>query len=159
MVMSSIVLANQFAALPNASDEATAITNMTNAFITFFSDMSCAGIPCIPAVLQTTPKTTMAAAMVGLSTAGAASIQAGIIAFWGACVPLAATIFPTATLIVPPPSISTVAAVILPVGQASIAAGLDKVSACNAMAAAIYPLMLGGTATITVPPPTPLPIL
>lgn len=156
--MSSSVLATQFAMLPNASDEPTAITNMTDALITFFSDMSCAGIPCIPAVLQTAPKVAMSAAMVGLSTAGAASIQAGIVAFWGACVPLAATIFPTATLIVPPPGISTVAATILPVGIASIAGNLDKPTACNAMAAAIYPLMLGGTALITLPPPTSLPI-
>ena len=159
MVMTSVVLANQFASLPNVDNEADAITNMTNAFITFFSDMSCGGIPCIPAVLQTTPKTAMSAAMVGLSTAGATAIQSGITAFWTACVPLAATIFPTAILIVPPPTISTVAVTILPVGQANISGNLDKITACNAMALAIYPLMLGGTATLVLPPPTPTPIL
>jgi len=161
MALLQSVLASQLANLTPVDNEISAITTLTNAYITFMSTAGAGPIPIIPLALQSTPKTAMMAAMTGLSQsgAGANSIASGIQAFWAAMVPLAATLFPTAVLIVPPPTLSTIASLLTPVFIANTQGSLDLASCANSVATILYTNSIGGLATIVIPPPTVVPIL
>ncbi len=160
MPLNPSTLANQLKNMTPTKSEIEAIGKFTDAYIAFMSESSVGGlVPIVPSALQGTPKTACMAAMTGLSTTGAVAIQTGLLAFWGAMVPLAATLYPTATLIVPPIPLSTLAPLLITVFAANTLAKLSLNDSCVAVASVIYTASLGGLATIPTPTPTPLPIL
>lgn len=161
MALVQATLASQLANLSPTDNEASAITTITNAYITFMSTAGAGPIPIIPLGLQSTPKLAMMGALTGLSSdgQGAQKLQDGITAFWAAMIPLAATLFPTAILIVPPPTLSTIASLLTPIFIANTQGSLDLVSCANNVATILYTSSIGGLATIVVPPPTVVPIL
>ncbi len=159
MPLNPSTLSNQLKNMTPTDQETIAISRFADAYISFMSEAQCGPIPIVPIALQSAPKAAMIAAMTGMSTAGAASIQAGITAFWGAMVPLAATLFPSALVITPPPTLAGLSALLLPVFAANTTAKLDLDASCSAIATVIYTGSLGGMATIPTPTPTPTPIL
>ena len=156
MPMSPITLANEVAALPLTLDVTVAINGWTNAWINYFAASSAGPVPCVKPVLETTPKLLMAAAMTGMATAGAAALQAGILAFWGGVASLATAVYPTATTVTPPPGLAGLSAALIPVFIANTTGKLSKIDSAVAIANVMHPLNLGGTAVIVAPPPVPI---
>lgn len=149
------------------NSEATAIQNFADAWDNYFKGASVSGVSAVPAALASA-KSAMIGAMTGLSTTGAAAMQAGIIAYWGAVSTGFAAIW-----LIPP---NTVVAAAPPTGLSGLAAALTTVFATNAAdptktigqaTAAIAAVLhttggLGGIATVQPPPvsaPIPTPIL
>ena len=170
MPLTPSTLANQLQNMTPTTSELEAITRFTDAYIAFMSESVVTLVPPIPIVpigLQGAPKTACIAAKTGLSIDGATAIQSGLIAFWGAMMPLAATLYPTATLLVPPAAFLPGATILSPllttVFAANVQGQLSLADCCTAIASVIYTASLGGTATVPllVPPftPTPTPIL
>lgn len=160
MPLNPTTLANQLVNMTPTTSELTAIGRFTDAYIAFISESSVGGIvPIVPAGLQGTPKSACIAAMTGLSVNGATAIQNGLLAFWGAMVPLTATLYPTSTLLVPPVPLASLAPLLVNVFAANTSAQLDLNASCQAVASVIYTASLGGLATIPTPTPTPTPIL
>ncbi len=152
-------LAGGMSSMTPTESEASAIALFADAYVLFMSTAQCGPIPIVPAALNSAPKAAMIAAMSGFSTDGATAIQNGCLAFWGAMVPLAATLFPSALVLSPPPPLSGLAASLTPVFLSNTQGNLDLASACQSIALAIYTSSLGGLATIPMPAPTPTPIL
>ena len=122
----------------------------------YFSDSAANGIPIVPSTL-TVAEIAMKSAMIGLSIAGAVSLQAGIIAFWGALLPIA---FPPCLSLTPPPGISGISALLIPVFVANTVGGLDKPTCCQNVATVLHTSNLGGMAIFPlIPSPLPFPIL
>lgn len=160
MPLNPTTLSNQLQNMTPTTSELIAIGRFVDAYIAFMSESSVGGlVPIVPAGLQGAPKAACTAAMTGLSTAGATAIQSGLLAFWGAMVPLAATLYPTATLIVPPPPLASLAPLLTAVFAANTQSQLSLADSCTAVASVIYTASLGGLATIPTPAPTPTPIL
>ncbi len=139
--------------------ESEAISRFADAYVVFMSTAQCGPIPIVPAALSGTPKAAMIAAMTGFSTDGATAIQNGTLAFWGAMVPLSATLFPSSLVLTPPPPLAGLGSLLTPVFQANKEGNLDLASACQSIALVIYTNSLGGLAVIPMPAPTPTPIL
>lgn len=135
-------------------DEPSAIQLWATAYDNFMAQSTAAAAPLNPAV-AVVARAAMVGAMTGLSITAAASLTAGMLAYWGALnVPASygANIAPTA----PPPGLAGMAAALTPVFVANTAGGLSDVAATAALAAAMYPLHLGGTTTLVVPADTPI---
>jgi len=165
MALLAATLGTQLANMTPQDTEAAAISNLATAFDTYFQGATVAGIPVTPGSTAGA-KAAMSGALVGISApgAGAAKIQAGIIAYWGAVVPAAVTIWVTVPPIIsatPPPGLAGIAAAITPVFASNQAGDLPLATAANNVANAIHPTQLGGIAVIGPPPPggTPTPIL
>lgn len=158
MALSSEKLADELSSLELYDNEADAISAWVLAFRNYFSDAVCNGVSVVPASLVPS-SSAMQGAMAGLSSSGlgAAKIQAGIVAFWGALVPAIA--FPTSTLIVPPPTLSAIAAALNAVFLANVAGKLGQAESIEAIVVVIHANNLGGTATFPIPTPTVFPIL
>lgn len=151
MAMLQTTLATELKALALYNDEPSAIQAWADAFANYFQgDGATEGaqsnaLYITPAAIPAA-KAAMVGAMTGLSTAGAAAIQAGIVAFWGALVP--ATAWPTTTAITPPPGLSGLAVALQAVFDANTVGGLSKDDSMTAIAGAIHPInAVGGTAT------------
>lgn len=157
MALSQSSLAAGLLNIANAhpANEAAAIQDYADEFHTYMTGSAVLGIPMV-AALALPAKAAMIAAMTGLNTAGALSIQAGVVAYWNS-LNIPALWGPTIAPTVPPPLLATLAAALVPVFVANVAGELDNVASTNAMAAVWHPLMLGGTATL--PGPVSQPIL
>lgn len=156
MALTSALLDSELLSIANShpSNEASAIAAFADAFHNYMLSSN-AGAPIVPA-LALPAKSAMIAAMVGLNSSGAISIQSGVVAYWAALnVPgvWGATIVPTT----PPPAIATLASALSAVFASNTTAKLDSTSSCNAIASVWHPIMLGGTAT--TPGPVVVPIL
>lgn len=160
--MISSNLANALASDPNVGDEASAITNFVNAWVTYFSTATAGAVPIVSPLLQGTPATAMIGAMTGLSQSnnGATAISNGITAFWAAMIPLATTLFPTATALTPPPTLSTIAGLLVPVFLANTQGSLPAAACYNNIATALHTVNIAGGIAIlliaSVPTPTPI---
>jgi len=163
MVMLSSTLASSLASNPNVDNEAAAITNFTNSWVTYFSTATAGVVPIVSPLLQGTPAAAMIGSMTGLSQAnnGANAISSGITAFWTAMIPLAATLFPTAVSLTPPPAISTIATALVPVFLANTQGNLDVATCYQNIATALNAINIaGGIAVLIIASvPTPTPIL
>lgn len=161
MPLVQATLATELEAMVPVNTEADGINNFATAFENYFTNSVCGGAAVTPGTL--TPATTaLKGAMVGVLTTGAASISAGIAAFWGVVATSAPAIWVIAPVLVsatPPPGLGGLAAAVLAAGTANIAGGLDLAAAAASMASAIHPLMLGGLGVIVTPPGGTLPIL
>ena len=153
MAMSDSTLAAELKAVPLFDNEPDAAAAWANAFDVYFQDAEAtAGGPVVPAGLSAC-KSAMEGALSGMSApgAGAAALQAGILAYWGGIVP--ATAWATCTGVTPPPGMSALAATLTPVFLANTAPGVTKDQAMDAIAAAIHGVnIVGGIAVFPVPP-------
>jgi hypothetical protein len=155
MAMTSTKLGNELAALTPTNSEATAVSRLATAWNNYFLDSTVLGAAAVPAALVAA-KAAMQAALVGLSTGGAAAIQAGIIAYWGVVVTVAPTIWisvPPVTAATVPPTLSGIAAALTPVFASNTSGSKSLVDSMNAIAAVLHPNGgLGGIATLSGPP-------
>lgn len=124
-------------------DEPSAIAAFSNAWSTYFAGASVSGVPAVPGSFNP-GITAMRSAMVGFSAqdAGAAGIQAGITAFWGAIATLASTIWvvPAVALaaVTPPPGLSVIAGDLLTLFAQNLAAKLSLHDAATAIALKLH---------------------
>lgn len=156
MPLSPPALSSELQAIQNnpPPDEATAIVDWSDGFHNYMLNSVANGIPIVPAIALAA-KALMIPAMTGLNTAGAASIQAGVLAYWGGLnVPGA---YGASIAVAPPPGAAGLAAALLALFPVNVAGELDTVPACDAIAGVWHPLMLGGQATF--PGPVNFPIL
>jgi hypothetical protein len=145
MAMLQTTLADELQALGLYDNEPDAIQAWADAFAAYFEDAESNAVIIASAAIPAA-KAAMVSAMTGLSTAGAAAIQAGIVAFWGALVP--ATAWLTTTAITPPPGLSGLTAALQAVFDANTTGGLSKDASMTAIAGAIHPInAVGGAAT------------
>jgi len=163
MVMLSSDLADGFAELAPTSNASSAITALADAWEAYFVEAT-VGPTQIVAGTLTAAKASMVTALADLNTpaGGAAAIQAGIVAWWGVVTPAAAVIWagntPPVLSATPPPSLATIAAVLVPVFASNTASSLSAQGAATAIAAALHPLNLGAIAAVG-PPAGTVPIL
>ena len=163
MPMVSPDLADGLEALVPTSDVSAAISALADAWETYFAQAT-VGPTGVASGTLTAAKGAMVAALASLNatSGGAAAIQAGIVAWWGAVVPAAAVIWagntPPVLSATPPPSLSTIAAALAPVFASSTSGSLSLQDAVAAIAAVLHPLNLGGIAAVG-PPPGTVPIL
>lgn len=142
--------------------EPAAITAWANAWRMYFAGAESNSVPITPAILATA-ESAMASAMGGLSTTGAAAIQAGIIAWWGALAP-PPSVFSGASALVPPVGLATIATDFLiaaPVNvstSASASVAFGNIVNGGVGNVGLFSLDLTG-ATATFPGPTVAPIL
>lgn len=147
MAMSQSMLSTQLQNMVPVNNEPAAITNFVNAWKTYFA-ASAAGAASY--VSSPAHASAMSAAMVGMSApgAGAAKIQAGIIAWWASVVATGPATYPGSTVVVAPTLITGIAALLTPVFASNTSGSLSLAAACNAIAAVLHVNNLGGTATI-----------
>jgi len=161
MPLIQATLAAGLANMTPTDQESVAVEKLASAYVDFMSTAQAGPVPIVPLSLQSLPKAAFIAAATGLSNSGqgAQKIADAVNAFWAAMVPLASTLFPTATVLTPPPSISTLSALLPPIFLANTQGNLDLTAAANTIAAAIYGVSQGGQAIIALPPPTAFPIV
>lgn len=153
MALVPATLAAGLSGLSPTDKEAVAINTIATAYTNFMSTAMAGPIPIIPAGLQAA-KTAMIGAMSGLSNQnnGAQSIANGVNAFWGVMAGAAAALFPTATSLTPPPTVSLIATALPGVFASNVSGKLDLASCANTVAAVIASNSLGG---IAIFPPAP----
>jgi hypothetical protein len=151
-------LKDELAALELVNDEPTAITNLANAWHTYFLDAG-PGVPALPGTLEPA-KTAMIGALAGLKVpgAGAVALQAGITAYWGIVASSAASIWTLAPPIVaaiPPPTLAGLSVLLAATFVANIVPPpLPKPDAVLAIATVLHTTAgLGGMVALTPPPP------
>lgn len=137
--------------------EVTAINSFAAAWKTYFSAAMAGPIPIASAALLDPAITAMKAALIGMSgpvPGGAVKLQLGIIAFWGAVVPSAATIWisvPPALSAVPPAGLSGISVALTAAFTANKAGNLSLDAACQAIATAIHATQSGGQVIFPTP--------
>ncbi len=157
MALAAATLKTGLAAMAPTMSEATAINNFVSAWNTYFSAASAGGVvPVTPGSL-TPALGLMQTALSGMSAsgAGAAKIQAGILAFWGGVASAAAAIWPTATTINPPTGpagVTGLASALTSVFSANQSGNLSLNDAAQAIATAIHGTQSGCMAVF---PPLP----
>jgi hypothetical protein len=165
MALVQATLASGLASMAPVNTEAEAIANFCDAWESYFTGASVAGVP-IGAFGAA--KTAMQGAMTGLSVTGAAAMQSGITAFWGVIAASASTLWvmppntvPSAT---PPPTLGGISAALAPVFASNAADPTKTIAqATSAIAAVLHTNGgVGGIAVVQPPlpaPPVPTPIL
>ena len=131
--------------------EAAAITGWVNAFSTYFADATTATKGTIFARGDPAARTAMVAAMTGLSTAGAAALTAGIVAFWNHGVNRPNVWWATCTAIAPPAALATLEAELDATFAQNIAEEASKALSMQRIAGKIHTACNGGTATFPGP--------
>lgn len=160
MAMVQATLATQLQNMTNIDVEATAITNLVNAYGTFSSAATGNGIPLTPAGV-TLGKTAMQGALVGMSAdgAGITKIPNACVAFWGAVCTSFAVSFPGSIAATPPPhaSLASAFAALMPTNTAG---DVTLAQAAQSIAAIMYTdAIAGGTVTLPGAPPVVGPII
>jgi hypothetical protein len=159
MAMTQATLSTQLQNMTPTGAEATAITNLVNAYGTYAAGAASNGVP-IQAAGVNLGKAAMQAALVGMSGAnqGITKIPASIVQFWIAVAGGLATSFAGAIAIVPPPN-AGLAALLAATFPANVSGNKTLVQACNAIAADMHvQAIIGGTVTFAGPI-GPFPIL
>lgn len=158
MALNKTALGNALADLEPTDVEATAASRLATAWDSYFRDASVSGVPISGPT--TAARAAMLAALSGLSTTGLGpnKIQAGIIAYWGVIGPASATLWvlaPTVvTALLPPPTLSGIAAALLPVFVTAAQDELSLEEAAQKVADVLH--TTGGLgATVTLVPPLP----
>lgn len=159
MALVQATLSTQLQNLAPTTVEATAITNLVNAYGTYAAGAASNAVPITPAGV-TLGKNAMSAQLVGMSASGQGitKIPASIVAFWAAVAGGLATSFAGAIAIVPPPN-AGLAALLAATFPANTSGNLTLAQACDAIAANMHAqAIIGGTVTFTGPV-GPFPIL
>jgi hypothetical protein len=165
MALVAATLGAALASMTPVDNEAQAVQSFVDAWDTYFSLSGVMGVPTNPGSLQGA-LSAMQGAMTGMSAdgAGAASIQAGITAFWGVVATSSPTIWTTVppnTSATPPPGLGGIAAAVSAVFTANVQGKLSLAAAASALANAVHPTQLGGICILPTAPagPGPQPIL
>jgi hypothetical protein len=153
--MSQGTLSTQLQNMGLYGDEPSAIEAWAEAFTKYFEDAVATvvtppmAIPVVVSQLRAGggPKAQMKAGMTGLSVAGAASIAAGVSAFWAKLATTQAVYFVGSLTLAPPAGLSGLAAALLATFAANIAAKADKPTAMGAIATTIHGCNLGSVIT------------
>jgi hypothetical protein len=158
MAMLQATLASQLQNMTPTDQEATAITNLVNAYGTFASTAA-AGAAVIPAANVNSGKAAMQAALTGMSQSGQAAtkIGAAVQAFWVAAI---VPPWPPAVSGVAPPN-AGLAGLLATTFTNNTDGDLTLAQAANAVATDMYnQAIIGGLMNIPPPPAgTPTPIL
>ncbi len=144
MTMAAATLSTQLQGISGAT-EAAAITSWVTAWETYFSaSVSNVTNPFIP---NAGARAAMAAALVGFSTSGngAAKVQAGIIAWWGAMSAAPGTYYSGVSFVSAPGGLTSIAADLGPIFTSNKNGSLSASAACGAIATAIHARNLGGS--------------
>ena len=167
MALTQSTLATEIENLVPTSSEAAAAAALAAAYVTYFDDSTVSGASLVSGSTSA-GEAAMVAALAGMSApgAGAASIQAGVTAFWTAQLGLATAMWITAPIvlippIIPPVGLVGIAAALTPVFASNTSGGLSLSAAAAAIAAVLHPASLGATVPGSIPPvvPAPIPIL
>jgi len=156
-MMTSAKMKSELMALALYSLEAAAATAWAMAFDTFFQDAVTNGVPVAPGSTALA-KADMQSGLVGMSTTGAASIAAGISAYWAKVATLAPSIWAGTTAATPPPALAGLQASLESVFATNILESASKDTCMGRIADAIFAACTGGLATWPLPI-GPLPIL
>jgi len=132
--------------------ESTARQAWADAWLEYFTDAQIAvpSLPILTAALDAT-RDVMRDAMTGLSTTGAAAIQAGLVAWWGAMAAAPSAYFTGATVITPPTGIASIATGLATVFAANTTAALSLEDSADAIAGVMHTANALGTATFPGP--------
>lgn len=153
MAMSADTLAMELKAMPLFDNELDAVSAWADAFDAYFQSAEAgAGGPVVPAGLAPC-KAAMEAALTGMSGSGqgAAKIQAGIQAYWGAII--AATAWATCTSVTPPSGLSGLAAALQATFSGNAVPAVTKDQAYDSIATTIHGInAVGGVAVFPAPP-------
>lgn len=146
MAMAAATLSTQIRSMTPTTLEATGIQHFADAWSAYFADSAANGVSY---TANAAHKLAMISAMAGASapSAGAAKIQAGVVAWWGSVVSTFAATYSGSIALAPPPLITGIAALLTPVLAANTADGLSLNSCCDAVANVLHANNLGGIAT------------
>lgn len=157
-------LAAGLAALPATDQESVALDAITRAWLDYVQGASVVGIPALRPVLDGLPRLVFQRTLSGVrDNTFATQLQAAIVAFWGACGPLASAIW-----IVPPPMIIVPGSLVPPLGNLVLAAQLSSdfatitsaklpaAAAASITARTIGLAQLGAVIQTQVPPAVPV---
>jgi len=155
-MLNLITLKRKLSALELASDEPTAIAGWTDAWVAYMQEAAAAG-PIVGWALEAVPAQAMKTALQGMAMpgAGAAALQAGIVAFWAAMVATPFTYFAGAVAITPPPGISSMASLLVGSFAQNLLAPSQRI-AMGRIAEVFHTANQGGTVTYASPPPVPI---
>lgn len=144
--------------LSTYGDEPSAVTSWVNAWVQYMSQASAGAVPIIVPALMGAPAEAMRGVLVGMSTpnAGSTAIQNAITAFWGAMAATPASFFAAATVITPPPTLSTISASIRSILGANTKGNLPQAAALMNLANALHAANQGGSAMFASPPAIPI---
>jgi hypothetical protein len=165
-MLDNAALATNLESMAPTTSEATAIANLSEAYRAYCAGAQANGVPISGAVLAAA-KTAMQGALVGLSTTGAVSIQAGCVAFWASVALGLASSF-TGALAITPPTCAALSAALTATFAANVAANKTLPQAAEAVADAIHLQTAGalntnlpgvGTGTVTFPGAIVAPII
>lgn len=153
MALVAATLAAGLVNMTPTNSEASAISAFADAWGTYFATAMAGPVP-YSGDPTSTAKNALKAAMVGCSAfdQGAAKIQAGIVAYWGAIVAAPPSFFAAAVAVVPPAGLVSIAATLLPIFASNTAGNLPLATAALNVANALHASNQGGTATIPPPP-------
>jgi hypothetical protein len=160
MPMLPNILASGLNAMEPTDNEPSAVQGWTQALKDYFSTMAAGAAIILPTAVELAAQS-IPGALSGMSISGAApaKIQAAVVAFWGMlATQLPNTVFPGFNSVTPPPPLATIGTGIMGAGTASVAAGLSKPDANQALALVIHTACIGGQA-IPPPPATPVTIV
>jgi hypothetical protein len=150
MALVSAALKAELVGMGLFSDEPSACAAWAAAYRKYFEGAAAGVVPVIPAALGA-PEAAMLSGLTGLSTSGAAAIQTGILAFWGAMTP-AASYFAASTAITPPVGLSSLSVTLTTVFASNVAGALSADACYDAIASAIHTASAGGIAVFPPPP-------
>jgi hypothetical protein len=157
MAMSQSILAAELdVEIQNTETLAEAINAWAAAWKTYFTDAESNSVPILTPILDTA-EAAMAVAMPSLGVDAGAALTSGVTAWWATLVASPPLTFTACTAITPPAGLAGIAAALTPVFISNRDGELSKADALNAIASALHPLNLGGTATF--PGPIVAPIL
>lgn len=156
MAMSAAALSTGLQNLTPTNTEGIAITRFVNAWGAYFGSSAANGVPY---AFNGAHASAMASALSGMSApgAGAAKIQAGIVAWWASVLSTFAVTYAGSIALVVPPTLTAIAAGLAPVLASNTSGALSLAASCDAVANVIHTNNLGGTATF--PPAVVAPIL
>ncbi|OGO08149.1 MAG: hypothetical protein A2Y61_00245 [Chloroflexi bacterium RBG_13_60_13] len=154
MALNQTTLADELVALDLYDNEPGAIQAWADAFAAFWegdgvTNGAQSNAFYVSPAATPAAKAAMIGAMPGLAVSGAAALQAGIAAFWGALVP--PTAWPSTTVITPPPGVANLAAALQTTFDANRDGASSEEDSMSAIAATLYAASLGGTATWSQP--------
>lgn len=161
-MLSASKLKTELENLTPTGDEALARSRFAAAWTTYFYDASVAGAPCAEGTLASA-QAAMETALAGMSVtgAGAAKLQAGVVAFWDDVAPRGATVWSgTIAPWTPPTTLTGISAALQAAFSANQGASLSLSEAADAIANVLHNSGgLGGLATLPGAPPVATPIL
>ena len=141
------VLSSGIEKIEDSESETEAIQKWADAWNEYMISAAAGAVPLSPAAANI-GRAAMVQSMAGLSVTGAAAIQSGITAYWGALASAPAVAFAGAAAVTPPPGLGGVAGILLGVFSTNVVDKAPRPVAAQKIATALHGANMGGTATI-----------